>query len=84
MDLGWVFCFVLFFRGGGWGCYWFFFFSGRNGSPGCGAFRRGSTSRELRRHACLKASAFSGRAWLFLLPGAAGLGEGRERVAFVI
>lgn len=25
-----------------------------------------------------------GHGWLFLLPGAAGLGEGRERVAFVI
>lgn len=62
------------------------FFAGRNVSPGCGAFHGGSSSREPGGDARLKAGAFSGRAGLFLLPGAAGVGggKGRERVAFVI
>lgn len=75
--LFWGCCFVYGCLFGCWG-----FFSARNVSPGCGAFRWGSSSREIHGDARLKADAFSGRAWLFLLPGAAGVGGGKGKSCF--
>lgn len=49
--------------------------------PGAAALSRGGSSRELGGDAPESAS-FSGRAWLFLLPGAAGLGGGKGKSCF--
>lgn len=56
--------------------------AGRNVSSGYGALQRGSFSRELRGDARLGAGPLSGRAWLFLLPRAAGVGGGKGKSCF--
>lgn len=61
-------------------CFCFVFFL-LEACPGAAALSRGGSSRELGGDAPESAS-FSGRAWLFLLPGAAGLGGGKGKSCF--